>query len=145
MGNFYNKYFRKHECIRFILINENHKLMNYYLIPEAETITINNQAYRLDKDNFYIDKKGFITYIGSTKTTAVVNIHNVLASTISPEMLAVGINSKVASEILNAVKPKVDIALITIIMLFVMVVGFGFLWYTITTELKTLYDLINGG
>jgi len=143
MNNFINKTFYKHQSVKCLVVSEDHKISTYYVRPKANTITINTKTFQLDKDNFSIDKKGFITYIFSTKSIASINIHDVKSSLITPETYNVGINSSVASEILNAVKPKFDTGMLMIIMLIVMIAGFGILWYMLSEQLNELKEAID--
>jgi hypothetical protein len=107
------------------------------------TVSLNGKTFTLDKDNFSLDKKGFITYIFSTKSVASINIHDVASSFITPEELNIAINSKVASEILNAVKPKIDTGLLMIIGLVVIVAGLGLVWYTLNEQISNLSQKID--
>jgi hypothetical protein len=151
--NFINKHFRKSKCIKVIYFAEGKKQITYYVIPDGKNITLKDheKTFELNDKEFFIDPKGFITYVFSYNRVETVDPNNAeTLGTTTPFDLETAIESKVASEILQATRNKADINIILLIVMAIIVIGFIALWYTtdqrfneLTDSLKPLLEVLN--
>lgn len=141
--NWINKTFRKSKCVKVIYFGEGKKHTINYVIPHDSVVKIGGKAFMLNQDDFFIDDKNFITYVFSFNRVEPIDPNNAKTlGTITPADLGVALDSDVASQILSATKNKADINILLIVMLFLMVVGFGAVWYMLSEQIKGLYEIL---
>ena len=141
--NWFNKHFRKSKCIKVIYFGEGKKHYINYIIPNNSTVTMYGKTFMLNKEDFFIDDKNFVTYVFSFNRVEPVDPNNAeTLGTITPEMLNVALDSNVASQILSATKNKADINMLLMVMIGVMILGFGALWYTLNEQIAGLYEIL---
>jgi len=143
MSNFINKHFKKGRCVKVIYFGEGKKQEVHYLIPRANTVRIKSleKAFVINDKDFFIDTKGFITYVFSYDRVEPVNPNNAKRlGTIDPADLNTAIDSRVASEILSATRQRADINVILFILIGVLVLGFLAIWYTTNERFDDLFE-----
>jgi len=139
--NFINKHFRKSQCVKIIYFGEGRKHSIRYLIPKSDTISFDGKSFILNKKDFFIDNKNFITYIFSYNRIEPVDPNDAeTLGKITPADLDVALNSRIASEILNASKNKTDINIILVIVIIVMIAGFVGVWYMLSEQINALQE-----
>jgi hypothetical protein len=151
--NWINKHLRKSKCVKIIYFAEGKKQNTYYLIPTGKNVTIKGEkkTFELSDKEFFVDPKGFITYVFSYNRVETIDPNNAdTLGTTTPFDLNTAIESQVASEILSASRNKADINIILLIVMGIMVIGFIALWYTtdqrfneLIDSLKPLLEVIN--
>jgi len=153
MTNFINKHFRKHKCVKILYFVEGRKQEVHYVIPTGSGVRIKNHvtAFVLNDKEFFLDEKGFITYVltyGRVEPVDPTNAENL--GGLTPADLDVAIDSKVASEILQATKSSTDIQVVLFVFIGVMVLGMLALWYTtnarfddLTETLRPITEVLN--
>lgn len=144
MKEFINKKFKKSKCVKVIYFTEDKKQHTHYLIPKGQEITIKDKSFLINKDDFFLDPKGFITYVFTYIRLEPINPHDVKNyGETTPTDLSIALNSRVASEILSATKNKADINTLLIAMMFLIIIGFGVLWYLLSGDMQTIIERIN--
>lgn len=144
MGNWVNKHFRKSKTVCVYLFKEGQKVSIHYVIPKGDTVKIENKVFTLDRTTWQLNSKGFITYVFNHTNVEPINPYDVKnRAEFDPDGLHTAIESKVAQEILMYSKGKFDMGTAVILLGVVMLVGFGLLWYTLTSEIKDLEQIIN--
>lgn len=148
MTNKFNKIFRKNAVIKIILLNPDKRIKTYYIIPNNKDVIIKNNTYQLDDKNFFIDNKGYITYIFSYKNVLPYNIDNQKFGDITPADMNVALESRVASEIFKSTSKESPLQTIIIVLIAVVVIGLGILYYALSNDIKSILEYlyeINGG
>lgn len=141
--NWINKHFRKSKCVKIIYFGEGKKHSINYVIPKDSIVKIGGKAFMLNQNDFFIDNKNFITYVFSYNRVEPVDPNNAeRLGDITPADLGVALDSDVASQILSATKNKADINMLLIAMMFLMIVGFGAVWYMLSEQIKGLYEIL---
>ena len=139
--NFINKHFRKSKCIKVIYFGEGRKHSIKYLIPKDNTVSFDGQSFIINKKDFFVDNKNFITYIFGYNRVEPIDPNNAeTLGDITPADLDVALNSRIASEILNASKSKTDINIILVIVIIVMIAGFVGVWYMLSEQINALQE-----
>jgi len=141
MSNFINKHFRKSKCIKVIYFGEGKRNDIHYIIPKGSTITINEKSFVLNNNDFFIDRKNFVTFIFSHQRVEPINPNDVEnLGEYDPALFDIALNSRIASEILDASKNKADINIFLMVGLFIMIVGFAVVWYTLSEQISALQE-----
>lgn len=143
MGNFINKHFKKSKCVKVLLFDEGQKQTAHYVIPIGNTITIKKYgSFTLDRKSYFLDEKRVITYVFNRRNVEPINPFNMEdRAMFNPDEFTTAIDSHVADEILNHSK-KMDIGIMNVITIMLMLIGFGLLYYTFTTEIKKVQPIV---
>lgn len=148
MTNFINKHFRKNQCVKVIYFGEGKRHSINYLIPKGNTVSLGDKSFILNNKEFSIDSKNFITYVFSYNRlepidpNAFEKISKDGKEIFDPAVFDSALNSRIASEILDASKNKTDINIFLMIAMFIMIVGFAFLWYTFNEQFNALNEAL---
>jgi len=143
MQNWINKHFRKSKCVKVVYFGEGKKNSTYYLIPKDSTVHFEGKAFMINQDDFFLDNKNFITYVFSYNRVEPIDPNNAKTlGTITPANLSIALDSNVASQILSATSNKPDINIFLFAIMFLMIIGFGAVWYLLSEQLKSIYDIL---
>lgn len=143
MSNWFNKTFRKNVCVKVIYFGEGRKHKISYLIPKDSTVKIDGKAFMINKKDFFVDSKNFITYVFSFNRVEPIDPNRAKTlGTTTPADLGIALDSNVAEQILTASKGHGEFNLFMILLLVVMVLGFGLLYYLFTSELEKIYEIL---
>ena len=144
MSNWVNKHFHKTKSIKVLLFDEGQKQTAHYVIPSGNIVNIKRRgSYVLDKQNFFIDEKKFITYVFGQQSKQPTNpLREKDQGDYSPQELQVALESHVANEILNYSKKGMDINIVTLLLFVVMIVGFFLVYYTLSGQITDLKETL---
>lgn len=151
MGNWINKTFRKSKCVKLILFREGQKQTTHYVVPRDSLVKIENMQFQIDAKNYYIDEKRFITYtynarnIPSLQVALDPMLYSKDTKPFNPVSLDTLIDNEVARQIIKHAKKGMDDALIPILTIMLMFVGFFVLYYLLGNQITELKELITGG
>lgn len=145
MGNNKNK-------IKIIIYKKNRQIIRKKIEPKNNSFDYNNQSYIIDKENFYIDKNiAVYSYIEQSPIPLQIKDLKVEKGKESMDfdkvmMSADELNtfkrSKTAREILDTIDNKMPEGIFAIISLFIIIIGFGAIWYLLNGQIASLQSQI---
>lgn len=155
MNNWINKTFFKSTCVKAIVYCEDKRVRTYYVVPDKNqsTITINSLGKTftiIDEDKnkknnkyHYIDSKGFPVYLFNyDRLEAIDPLDAKNLGTRTPAEVSKALNAKIIQELFSAVNSSLQGNMVLLILVGVMVLGFGLIYYMFTNEIQSLKDLI---
>lgn len=98
MSNFIVKTFYRSKAVKAIITYPDKRVKTFWVVPKGHTITIGNNTFNINKEDFYL-QKGIPTYFYNTNNTEPVNVITEAQSKITPDDYNVAISSAVAREI----------------------------------------------
>ncbi len=148
MKNTFNKLFRKNEVVKIILLNVDKRIKTYYVIPKGKDINIKDNTYQLDDKNFFLDSKGYITYVFSYKNVLPYDIDSQKFGDITPADMNVALESRVASEIFKSTTKEQPLQTIIYVLIGVVILGLLAVYYALSNDINSILEYlyeINGG
>lgn len=100
MSNFIVKTFYRSKAVKAIITYPDKRVKTFWVVPKGHTITIGNNTFNINKEDFYLHK-GIPTYFYNTNNTEPVNVITEAQSKITPDDYNVAISSAVARDFRN--------------------------------------------
>jgi len=142
MTRFQAKYFKKENAVKAIVFSKDKRIKTYYALPNSNTITIKNNSYTINDDDWFISD-GFPTFVYNDQSAEPQNpIKAKLKPVMSPEDFNVAISAKVAKEIFDASSNKLDAGTVGLILSFITLGGLGALYYVFSEKFTAIMQLL---
>lgn len=152
--NWINKTFFKSKCLKAIVYCEDKRVRTFYVIPDENksTITIKdlNKSFSIvtedNKSRFqYIDVNGFPTYLYHYDRIEPIDPMDAknLGSR-KPAEVAKALNAKIIQELFSSINSSFAGNMMFIVMIGIMVLGFGMIYYVLSGQIEELKQLITG-
>lgn len=142
MGNYFNKTFKRSQCVKAIIFDHDKRIKAHYVIPKDSQIKIGGKLYEINQDDFYLSK-GIPTYVYNVERVDPINLFNVEKSVLTASYYDTAISTNVAKQIFAAsqegVQPQNIILILTGVTMLVMLLGF----YIMYNELTAIYEFMN--
>ena len=151
MNNWINKTFFKSQCVKAIVYCEDKRVRTFYVVPDSNKATITipslGKTFSIISDgktrSQYIDLKGYPTYLFNyDRLESIDPLDAKNLGTRTPFEMSKALNSKVIQEFLNAANQSLQGNMVMFILIGVMVLGFGLIYYVFSQELQAIKDLL---
>lgn len=143
MKTWFIKTFRKRQAVRLVIILEDHRVIEFWRIPQGDTVQLQGYgAYKIDSQNLHLTSKNVPTYYYNILNTEPLKmIAKETKTYMSPDKYQTALNSKAEKALLDATKP-VSIDTQTVILIVVFVVGLLGLGYYLSGQIQAILDIL---
>lgn len=151
MSNWINKTFFKSKCVKAIIYCEDKRTRIYYVLPDENksTITIKELGKTFsiisdgNKRSQYIDTNGFPVYLYHfNRVEAIDPLDAKSLGTRTPAEVSKMLNAKIIQELFGAINANLSGNMMFILVIGVMVLGFGLIYYVFSKDLEAIKNLI---
>ncbi len=151
MNSWIAKTFFKSSCVKALVYCEDKRVRTFYVVPDENrnTITISSigKTFSIISDgktrSQYIDIKGYPTYLFNyDRLEAIDPLDAKNLGTRTPAEVSKALNAKVIHEVFSSTNQGLQGNMMSILLIGVMVLGFGLLYYMFTSEIASLKELL---
>lgn len=155
MNSWINKTFFRSTCVKAVVYCEDKRVRTYYVVPDPNqnTITIpslkktfsivdTNANNKVSKYH-YFDPKGYPTYLYNYDRLEPIDpLDAKNLGTRTPAEVSKALNAKIIQEVFSSTNTSIQGNMMMLILVGVMVIGFGLLYYMFTSNIDELRKLI---